>query len=76
MKNKAEQMKIVPAIKRVLVHVLTASSRDVDIYDAYEFYANSYVFKPSRSDELAALSEGLITFHRFVCLPRSEKLNP
>ncbi|MEO6035013.1 MAG: response regulator [Verrucomicrobiota bacterium] len=56
--------------RHLLVHVLSASSRRVDICSAYELGANSYAVKPSRSDELAALIHGLITFHKFVCLPQ------
>src|SRR2546423_12221602 len=36
----------------LMVHVVSASSREADILRAYELGANSYLVKPSRMDEL------------------------
>jgi CheY-like chemotaxis protein len=55
---------------RLMVHVLTASTRDVDIQRAYDLRANSYVVKPSRLDELAAFVTALHQWHGFTALPR------
>ena len=57
--------------KRLIVHVLSASSRDLDIEKAYELGANSYVVKPTRVDELTRFIAALDQWHRFVALPRS-----
>jgi CheY-like chemotaxis protein len=57
---------------RLVVHVLSASSRDLDIQRAYELHANSYVVKPSRVDELAAFVRALGEWHKFLVLPRCE----
>ncbi len=54
---------------RLMVHVMSASSRDVDIKRAYELGANSYVVKPSRIDELVRFVSALDQWHRFVALP-------
>lgn len=54
---------------RLVVHVLTASSRQADIQHAYDLGANSYILKPSRVDELVSFIRSLHEWHRFVCLP-------
>ena len=56
---------------RLIIHVFTASSRDDDVRRAYDLWANSYVVKPSRLDELVALVSALHAWHRFVCAPRA-----
>jgi CheY-like chemotaxis protein len=58
-----------PACNRLIVHVMTASSRDADVQRAYELGANSYVVKPSRVDELVAFVTALRQWHRFTVLP-------
>lgn len=55
----------------LMVHVMSASSRDLDVQKAYELGANSYVVKPSRVDELVQFASALEQWHRFVVLPRS-----
>jgi CheY-like chemotaxis protein len=55
---------------RLIVHVMSASSRELDIDKAYELGANSYVVKPSRIDELVRFISALDQWHRFVALPR------
>jgi len=64
-----------PSLCRLIVHVLTASSRDADVDRVYELHANSYVIKPSRVDELVAFVAALHVWHRFVCLP-SQRVHP
>lgn len=59
-----------PVCKTMLVHVFTASCRDIDVRRAYELSANSYAVKPSRSDELVVLIRSLVLFHTFVCIPK------
>lgn len=54
---------------RLMVHVLTASSRPADVEHAYELHANSYTVKPSRLDELTAFAQALGQWHKFVTLP-------
>jgi CheY-like chemotaxis protein len=58
---------------RLVVHVLSASIREVDVQRAYELCANSYIVKPSRVNELVAFVTSLHQWHRFVALPRCSK---
>ena len=53
----------------LIVHVMSASSRDLDIQKAYELGANSYVIKPSRIDELIRFVAALDQWHKFIALP-------
>lgn len=64
-----EQLRQNPRYKLLVIHVLTASSRDADVRRVYNLGANSYVLKPSRVDELVAFSNALDEWHQFVCLP-------
>jgi CheY-like chemotaxis protein len=59
-----------PSCARLVVHVLTASSRQSDVERAYELHANSYTVKPSRLDELVAFVDALHRWHAFVTLAR------
>lgn len=64
---------------RLMVHVLTSSSRESDVRLAYELRANSYILKPTRLDELVAFLVTLHDWQKFVCLPartRNESLPP
>jgi CheY-like chemotaxis protein len=54
---------------RLLVHVLTSSSRAADVERAYDLRANSYVVKPTRLDELIALVLAFAQWHHFVSVP-------
>lgn len=60
-----------PSCKRLIVHVMSASSRELDIDRAYELGANSYVVKPGRVDDLVRFVATLEQWHRYVALPRS-----
>ena len=59
-----------PRFSRLMVHVLTASSRPADVQLAYELHANSYTVKPSRLDELVDFVSALHQWHRFLTLAR------
>jgi len=59
-----------PANAGLVVHVMSASAREVDVTRAYRLGANSYVVKPSRVDELVAFVKALHEWHRFVRLSR------
>ena len=58
-----------PALGRLMVYVLTASSREEDVRRAYDLRANGFVVKPSRVDELVAFVAALHNWHQIVCLP-------
>ena len=60
-----------PRWARLMVHVLTASSRVTDVERAYELHANSYTVKPNRMDQLAAFAVALRQWHGFVSLARA-----
>lgn len=66
-----EQVRREPRYRRLLVHVLTASSREADVERAYDLGANSYVLKPSLMSDLVAFASVLKQWHQFVSLPRS-----
>jgi CheY-like chemotaxis protein len=59
-----------PVCSRLMVYILSASSRDADIQRAYDLRANSYIIKPSRLDELIGFVSALHQWHRFTSLPR------
>jgi CheY-like chemotaxis protein len=59
-----------PACSRMVIHVMSASSRELDIQRAYDLRANSYIVKPSRIDELVRFVSALDQWHRFIVLPR------
>jgi two-component system response regulator len=65
-----ERVRRDPACKRLIVHVLTTSSQEVDAQRAYELGASSYVLKPSGIDALADFVTALHYWHRFVLLPK------
>lgn len=53
---------------RLVIHVLTTSSRAEDVQRAYDLRANSFVIKPTRMDELVAFVTALHQWHRFTAL--------
>lgn len=57
-----------PRCSRLTVHVMSASSRELDIQKAYDLRANSYIVKPSRIDQLVQFASSLEQWHRFVTL--------
>jgi CheY-like chemotaxis protein len=60
--------------KRLVVHVLTSSSRDADVQHAYDLGANSYILKPGRMDDLVTLAIALKQWHQFLFLPPKPRL--
>ncbi|HEU5125708.1 MAG TPA: response regulator [Verrucomicrobiae bacterium] len=64
-----------PGLKRLIVEVLTASSRPGDVERAFDAGANSYLVKPSRMEELIETMTAwhqLMNFRSFPVLPPSE----
>ena len=55
--------------KHLIIHVLSASSREEDKHRALDLLANSYLVKPSRVSELVGMIHHLVTSHKFVGLP-------
>lgn len=49
-----------PALKRLHIYVLSASSRTEDIQRAYDLGANSYLVKPTNLDGLMIMAKSLI----------------
>src|SRR5262249_3691598 len=65
-----------PHFGRLMVHILTASSRNADVERAYELHANSYAVKLTRMDQLIAYAHALHQWHGFVSVasaPREER---
>jgi CheY-like chemotaxis protein len=54
-----EWVRAQPELKRLIVIVLTASSRAADADRAYELGANFYLTKPSRFSELVEMTKAL-----------------
>jgi CheY-like chemotaxis protein len=54
--------------KHLIVHVLSASSRAVDVSRVYDLHANSYLVKPSRVNDLVTLIQSLAAFTQIVFL--------
>jgi two-component system, response regulator len=57
-----EQMRLEPALRRMIVLVLTSSSSDRDIVTSYDLGANAYLVKPSDSRELVRMVQTLRDF--------------
>jgi len=61
-----------PGLKRLIVEVLTASSRPGDVERAFDAGANSYLVKPSRMEELIEIMTAwhqLMNFRAFPVFP-------
>jgi chemotaxis family two-component system response regulator Rcp1 len=59
-----------PDLRRIPVVVLTSSSADSDVRQAYDLHANAYVAKPTDFTQFRALLAGLVTFwFRLARLP-------
>ena len=59
-----------PSYSRLMVHMLSGSSLEVDVQRSYDLRANSYVVKPNRVDDLIAFVSAFHILHRFVRLPQ------
>ncbi len=65
-----------PALKRLCVYVLSASSREEDIQRACDLGANSYLVKPGTLDGLMHLAKSLVAWLKlshFVPLPAPDE---
>jgi CheY-like chemotaxis protein len=51
-----------PALKRLVVVVLTASNQEVEVNRAYEMGANSYLVKPVELESLVEIVRGLLSY--------------
>jgi CheY-like chemotaxis protein len=51
-----------PALRRICIYVLSASSRREDIDQAFALGANAYLVKPSNLDELSHLAKTLVAW--------------
>lgn len=71
-----EWIRAQPTLRRLIVHVFTASARDADAVRAYELGANSYVVKPIRLDELIAFMSAFEAWHRFIVIPHGSARKP
>ena len=58
-----------PGLRRITVHVLTASTRTADVLQALELGANAYIVKPSRIETLANLLNLWHAFGRYQAFP-------
>lgn len=56
-------------LRRTTVHILTASSRAVDVQRAFDLGANSYIIKPSKVDALVELVKAWHTFAQYKAFP-------
>ncbi len=59
-----------PALKRLHVYVLSASSQLEDIQQAYDLGANSYLVKPGNLDELRHQADTLLAWLKLGRFPR------
>jgi len=53
------------ALKRMSVHILSASIRETDVSNAAELGANSYIIKPSKFSDLVAMLKAWHTLTQF-----------
>jgi CheY-like chemotaxis protein len=58
-----------PRCSRLMVHVMSYSSREADIERVYDLHANSYIVKPSRVDKLVEFITALYQWHGFISIP-------
>jgi len=58
-----------PGLKRLTVHILTASSRSLDVVASAGLNANSYLIKPSKLDALIELMAAWKCLNRFAAYP-------
>lgn len=62
------QIKAEQALKPIPVVVLTTSTAEEDIIDAYDSGANTYITKPSAFDDLVSIVRGLCDYWFRLCL--------
>ena len=58
-----------PRLSKLTVHILTASSRPVDVERAAELNANAYLIKPGRMEQLLEMVQSWHTLSRFAAYP-------
>lgn len=58
-----------PDLKKITIHVLTASSRPEDVVCAAELAANSYLVKPGRIEELLRMVEDWYSMAHYAAYP-------
>lgn len=58
-----------PVLKRLAVHVITASSRSADVVASADLTANSYIIKPSRMEQLIELLAAWKHLNQFLAFP-------
>lgn len=58
-----------PTLKRIIVEVITASSRPGDVERAFDAGANSYFIKPSRMEELIEMMSAWYRLMNFRAFP-------
>jgi CheY-like chemotaxis protein len=61
-----------PALKRITVHILTASTRKEDIDRAFDLGANGYLVKPSRVEALVDMLKAWHTLAQSSAFPLLE----
>jgi len=61
---------------RLLVYILSASSRIEDIDRAYDLGANSYLLKPGNLDTLTTMAKSLVAWLRIQNYPSVPRMSP
>lgn len=62
-----------PRLKNQIVHILTASTRPVDVEQAFQSGANAYFIKPSRLEGLLELLRCWHTLAQYSAFPRAAR---
>jgi len=62
------------ALKRLTVHILSASTRAADVTRAAELGANAYLIKPSRYDDLVAMLAAWNQLAQYQALPAASEV--
>lgn len=68
------QIRATPALRRLIVIVLTSSALDSDVVQAYEIGANSFLVKPSRLDEQKLVAQRIADYWLGVNLAAPSKI--
>ena len=61
-----------PGLKRIIVNILSASSRDEDVERAFDYGANAYIVKPSKVDALIEMLKAWHSLAQFNAFPALE----